>query len=285
MLHCNLDHKYHNNNDDDVVVVVSGRMQSTTRTALDEVDPKGAFVRKDSVYRNFIGQVEKDGVYGVEKDRYHLYVSLACPWACRCVAALYLKGLEGVVGLSVAHPTWAKTRPGDETHTGWQFKDPKDDPVSNPAGFGSFGCQGCIPDTVNGASFVRDLYEAAGDNNGKYTVPLLWDKKTKTIVNNASSDILRIFNGSMNSIASHPEIDLYPEEQREEIDRINEMVYHSINNGVYKCGFAKTQVAYDEAFVCVGCMLTNVKMCWDCACTIFFMLLLLLLLYAGWKAD
>ena len=100
--------------------------------------------------------------------RYHLYVSLACPWACRCVAALHLKGLTGAVGLSVTHPTWQRTRPdaAGDAHCGWAFRSPGDAPVSNPAGQGSFGCRGCVPDGINGASFVRDLYELAGDTGG-----------------------------------------------------------------------------------------------------------------------
>lgn len=217
-----------------------------SRTALDELDDKGAFKRRDSVYRDCIAPGTK---FSPESNRYHLYVSLACPWASRCVATLYLKGLDHVIGLSVTHPTWGRTRPGDpeDLHAGWQFKSESDPPVANPAGYGEFCCDGCVPDSVNGATFVRDLYELAGDTNGKYTVPVLWDKKNRTIVNNESSDIVRILNSAFNDMAKNPQLDLYPEEKREEIDAMNERVYHAINNGVYKCGFATSQEAYDAA--------------------------------------
>lgn len=167
------------------------------------------------------------------------------------MAALYLKGLQDAIGLSVTHPTWARTRPDDpeDKHTGWAFASPEDPPRPNPAGFGSFDCEGCIPDTVNNVKFVRDLYEIAGDTNGKYTVPVLWDKKNRTIVNNESSDILRIFNTAFNEgIATNAKLDLYPEALRPQIDEVNEWIYDQINNGVYKCGFATTQEAYDKAF-------------------------------------
>lgn len=179
-----------------------------------------------------------------------MYVSLACPWASRCVAGLYMKGLEGAIGLSVTHPTWARTRPDnpEDKHTGWMFASPDGPPISNPAGHGSFDCEGCIPDTVNKAKFVRDLYEMANDTSGKYTVPVLWDKKEGTIVNNESSEILRMFNSAFNDFATNPTLDLYPEEHRAEIDEVNDWIYHGINNGVYKCGFATSQAAYDAAF-------------------------------------
>lgn len=93
---------------------------------------------------------------GVE-NRYHLYVSLACPWACRCLATMYMKGLEECMGLSITHPTWGKTRPDVDDHAGWQFVSPDGPPVSSVNGYGSFDCRGCIPDAVNGAAYVRDL--------------------------------------------------------------------------------------------------------------------------------
>ncbi|KDD75622.1 hypothetical protein H632_c587p0, partial [Helicosporidium sp. ATCC 50920] len=209
------------------------RMRDTQalQTALEEMDTKGAFVRKDAVHRHWI---KKGSRFEPEADRYHLYVSLACPWASRCVAALYLKGLDKAVGLSVVHPTWQRTRPDDENdaHTGWAFASPDDPPKKSTTGFNSIDCEGCIPDPINHAKFVRDLYELANDTGGKYSVPVLWDKKEKTIVNNESSDILRMFNRDVCHVAHE----------------INEWVYPNINNGVYKCGFAQTQEAYDEAF-------------------------------------
>ena len=177
-------------------------------------------------------------------------MSYACPWANRCLAALYLKGLEDVIGVSITHPTWQRSRPNDpnDHHTGWFFAAPTDPPVSNSEGQGYFDCEGCVPDTVEGVKFVRDLYEIAEDTNGKYTVPILWDTKERTIVNNESSEILRIFNTGFNDIAKNPKLDLYPADLRSEIDAINEWVYPNINNGVYRCGFATTQGAYDLAF-------------------------------------
>jgi glutathionyl-hydroquinone reductase len=220
------------------------------RSALDEMK-SGAFVRKDSVYRN---RIEKEGKHPPEADRYHLYVSLACPWACRCVAGLYLKGLQHSIGLSVVHPTWQRTRADnpDDQHTGWAFCTPGTDaaPFSSSTGHGSFPCHdSCIPDNVNNTKFIRDLYELSNDTNGKYTVPILWDKKLNCIVNNESSEILRMFNADFNdTLSKNPTVDLYPEEHRAAIDDINDWVYHSINNGVYKCGFAQSQEAYDTAF-------------------------------------
>ncbi|KAG7675170.1 hypothetical protein Ndes2526B_g08028 [Nannochloris sp. 'desiccata'] len=226
-------------------------MASSTapRTALAETDSKGAFTRKDSAFRNFI---EKGTKFEPEAGRYHLYVSLACPWANRCVAAMYMKGLEDVIGLSVTHPTWQRTRPDkkdpEDAHTGWFFASPEDPPVSNSEGMGSFDCSGCVPDPVNGVKFVRDLYELANDSSGKYSVPVLWDKKERTIVNNESSEILRMLNTAFNDFANNPSLDLYPEELRSEIDSVNEWIYPNINNGVYRCGFATTQEAYNIAF-------------------------------------
>lgn len=120
--------------------------------------------------------------------------------------------------------------------------------MANSAGNGSFDCVDCIPDTINGVKFVRDLYDIAGDTNGKYTVPVLWDTKERTIVNNESSEILRIFNTAFNDFAKNPELDLYPANLRSEIDAVNEWIYPNINNGVYRCGFATTQGAYEQAF-------------------------------------
>lgn len=222
---------------------------SKSRTALDETAKDGAFVRTDAGYRN---QVTAGGEFPPEAGRYHLYVSYACPWACRCLATLYLKGLEDAIGVSVTHPTWKRTRPDSpsDQHAGWFFAAPGDPPATNRNGFGSFPADdGCIPDTINNATFVRDLYEKSNDTTGKYSVPVLWDKKLGVIVNNESSEIIRMFNSEFNSIAKNPDLDLYPEDLRSKIDAVNEWVYPSINNGVYRCGFAQSQAAYDAAVV------------------------------------
>ncbi|KAI8111178.1 hypothetical protein M9434_004751 [Picochlorum sp. BPE23] len=219
------------------------------RTALDEVDTStGAFKRKPSAYRDIVG----GDAHPVEKNRYCLYISLACPWACRCLAVYYMKGLDSVIQLSIVHPVWARTNPDKDSHTGWQFADPDDPPKANPAGYGSFSCEGCIPDPLHldGVTYIRDLYEMSGDTNGKYTVPVLFDSVTRTIVNNESADIVRMLNASFNQLIDDPHkasLDLYPPDLRESINTTNDMVYESINNGVYRCGFAKSQEAYDEA--------------------------------------
>eukprot|EP00668_Euglena_longa_P038219 GGOE01049210.1.p1 GENE.GGOE01049210.1~~GGOE01049210.1.p1 ORF type:complete len:349 (-),score=106.64 GGOE01049210.1:176-1195(-) len=220
---------------------------AAARTALQEMQG-GAFIRTASVWRNWIKA--GDQRFPPEANRYHLYVSLACPWANRCVATLYMKGLDHVVGLSVVHPTWQRTRPGNsaDEHCGWAFRAPTDPPLSSSTGHGSFGCEGCIPDPLNNAQFVRDLYELAGDTGGKYSVPVLWDSKERTIVNNESADIIRMLNSEFNHLARNPDLDLYPEPLRKDIDEINDWVYHGINNGVYRCGFATSQAAYDTAF-------------------------------------
>uniref|UniRef100_A0A6B2L987 GST C-terminal domain-containing protein n=1 Tax=Arcella intermedia TaxID=1963864 RepID=A0A6B2L987_9EUKA len=199
-----------------------------------------------SVHRNVISKGTR---FEPEANRYHLYISTACPWASRCLALLYLKGLEEVIGLSIVHPTWAKTRPDPaDTHTGWIFKDPSDPPVSNPGGHGSFNCEGCIPDTVNGARTIRELYDIANDTGGKYTVPLLWCKKEKAIVCNESELIMESFNSHFNDFAKHPEVDLLPAHLGEAMKEANSWIYPDINDGVYKCGFAKSQEAYEVAF-------------------------------------
>ena len=103
-----------------------------------------------------------------------------------------MKGLENAIGVSIVHPTWQATRPGQDKHCGWAFASPSDAPFSSSAGYGSFPPSGCVPDTVNGAKFVRDLYELAHDTGGKYSVPVLWDKKKQTIVSNESADIIQV---------------------------------------------------------------------------------------------
>eukprot|EP01025_Chloroclados_australasicus_P061126 TRINITY_DN796_c0_g1_i6.p1 TRINITY_DN796_c0_g1~~TRINITY_DN796_c0_g1_i6.p1 ORF type:complete len:394 (-),score=40.93 TRINITY_DN796_c0_g1_i6:193-1374(-) len=206
----------------------------------------GAFVRTDATFRNFVAEGSE---FEPETDRYHLYISYACPWACRCLAVRNLKGLEDVIGLSVVHPTWQYTRPGQDEHRGWTFADPaKDEPFSNDNGYGEFPPKDCIPDTINGVRFVRDLYEMTGKDPGKYTVPVLWDKKKKTIVSNESAEIIVMLNSAFNKFAKNADLDLNPEEMQGEIASVNEWIYPCINNGVYRCGFAQSQGAYEQAF-------------------------------------
>lgn len=216
-------------------------------TAVADVSSKGEFVRKESGFRSWVG--EPGGEHPAAAGRYHLYVSHACPWANRCVAVLHMKGLTGCIGLSVVHPTWQRTRPDDpdDGHCGWAFA-ADGEALVPPSGHREISVAGCGPDELNGARFVRDLYEKVGAPKGtRFTVPVLWDKEAGTIVNNESSEVLRMLNSRFNDFATNPGLDLYPEALRPAIDAVNEWVYPSINNGVYRCGFATQQGAYDEA--------------------------------------
>lgn len=188
----------------------------------------GRFVRKASAFRNWItpdGQPGPTGKGGfkAEAGRYHLYVSLACPWAHRTLILRALKGLEDMISVSVVNPLMAEQ--------GWTFA---------PG-------EGVIPDSVNEAHYLHEIYTKADPNySGRVTVPVLWDKKTGTIVNNESAEIIRMFNSAFDSIgAAGP--DFYPAALREEIDQVNDHVYDRVNNGVYKAGFATTQEAYNGA--------------------------------------
>jgi len=216
-------------------------------TALDEMDVEGKFKRTDAGFRHTIGA---GGLFTPESGRYHLYVALACPWAAGTLAALKYKGLDDAIGYSVVHPTWNPTKPDDpkDTHTGWHFKNLGDEPLKNALGHGSFDCDDAlIPDTINGANTIRDLYELAKDQTGKYSTPILWCKKEKTIVCNESLDILKILDSAFDQFAHHPERKLFKEKEREEAEKLNEYIYPTVNNGVYRCGFAKSQQAYEEA--------------------------------------
>jgi len=226
-------------------------MAAKAHTALDENDNQGRFVRTEAGFRNWI---EDGGEFAPEAGRYILYISYACPWANRCLAVRNLKGLQDTIALSVVHPTWARTRPDnpEDAHTGWQFRAPDDPPVSSSTGMGSFGCEGCIPDPCNGARFVRDLYELSQDTTGKYSVPVLWDKKTGRIVNNESSEIIKMLNSRFNGFATNPELDLDPADLQDAQAEVDAWIYPNINNGVYRSGFAKTQLAYDEAVTDLG---------------------------------
>ncbi|KAJ0397554.1 hypothetical protein ATCC90586_006414 [Pythium insidiosum] len=217
--------------------------------------------------------------YAPEKGRYQLYVGLGCPFACRVLSAIQVKGLQDMVDVTIVHPVFQRTRPDDaeDTHTGWAIVDPKATPfLAGPTGIGQYSSEGCSPDPVHGAKFVRDLYERAlGPNPGvRFSVPLLWDKKTSTIVSTESADILRNFNSAFESLRPSS-VDLYPEALRAQIDETNEWVADAINNaqidetnewvadainnGVYKAGFAQSQSVYDEAIVKLYAALDRVE--------------------------
>ncbi len=189
----------------------------------------GAFVRKDASFRNWItadgsAGPSGEGGFPAESGRYHLYVSLACPWAHRTLIFRTLKGLAGHIGLSVVHP--------DMLSDGWTFAD--DFP-------------GATGDTLFGLTFARDTYlRAAPKMSGRVTVPILWDKERGTIVSNESSEIIRMFNSAFDGITGNPS-DYWPADLRDAIAPVNARIYDTLNNGVYKCGFATTQSAYDAA--------------------------------------
>ena len=189
---------------------------------------KGAYEREASRFRSWVTSdgapgPSGDGGFPAEPGRYHLYVSLACPWAHRTLIVRRLKRLEDIISHSVVH--WYM---GDE---GWTFADGT--------------C--VIPDPNLGARTLRDVYRAADPAySGKVTVPVLWDTQRATIVNNESAEILRMFNSAFDDVGAAPG-DYSPEHLRAEIDAVNDRVYRTLNNGVYRCGFAKTQEAYDDA--------------------------------------
>lgn len=191
----------------------------------------GAFKRSTSRYRNWItadGSAGPTGESGfkAEAGRYHLYVSLACPWAHRTLIFRALKGLTEHIGVSVVHP--------DMLSDGWTF-DP-DFP-------------GATGDTLYGLPFARDIYIKADPKaSGRVTVPILWDTQRETVVSNESSEIIRMLNSAFNGLTGDTQ-DFWPVALRDEIEAVNDRVYDTVNNGVYKSGFATTQEAYDEAVV------------------------------------
>eukprot|EP01138_Halocafeteria_seosinensis_P011894 gb/GECG01012156.1/.p1 GENE.gb/GECG01012156.1/~~gb/GECG01012156.1/.p1 ORF type:complete len:338 (+),score=39.48 gb/GECG01012156.1/:1-1014(+) len=207
------------------------------RDATQEVASSGEFKRTESACREFVRAFTGQGEppkYPAESGRYHLYVSYACPWACRCLTARAMKGLEHAISVSIVAPVWDYTKPDVDEHRGWMFKDSSEVPD-------------VIQDPIFNASSIRDMYDQAGANVDKFTVPALLDKKTKTVVNNESAEILRMLNSEFNEFAKAPELDLYPEHLRSQIDALNEWIYPQINNGVYRSGFAKKQEPYEKA--------------------------------------
>lgn len=189
----------------------------------------GRFVRPDAKFRNWITPdgtpgPTGEGGFAAEPGRYHLYVSLACPWAHRTIIMRHLKGLTPLISMSVT--SWHM---GD---LGWTFDK----------------SQGSSGDAVNGAERLSDIYLLADPRyTGRVSVPVLWDKKRRTIVSNESSEIMRMFNSAFDAFTA-VRTDYYPPDLRTEIDRINEEVYANVNNGVYRAGFATRQEAYEEAF-------------------------------------
>ena len=192
----------------------------------------GEFVRQDAAFRNWVTAdgspgPSGDGGFRAEAGRYHLYVSLACPWAHRTLIFRALKGLEDVISVSVVHPHMLEN--------GWEFRDCE-------AGAFTPG------DPLFGSDYLYQVYlQAKADYTGRVTVPVLWDKQRHTIVSNESADIIRMLNSAFAAFASS-DADYRPAALRDEIDAVNARVYEKVNNGVYRCGFATTQQAYEKAF-------------------------------------
>ncbi|XP_060585019.1 glutathionyl-hydroquinone reductase YqjG-like isoform X2 [Ruditapes philippinarum] len=198
-------------------------------SVIKHISKSGEFIRKDSIFRNWITSDGSSG-FKAEAGRYHLYVSLACPWAHRTLIVRHLKGLEDVISVNVVDLLL--------TEKGWHFSD---EHPNNTL------------DTVNGCKYLKDVYRKANpDYDGAITVPVLWDKQKNTLVNNESSEIIRMLNSEFNSFCQTDEqrkLDLYPENLRDEINELNSWIYPNINNGVYRCGFARSQQAYDDAVI------------------------------------
>lgn len=207
-----------------------------------------------TVWRDFISS-EPGAKFPPEAGRYHLYASYACPGSHRALIVRALKGLQDIISVTIVHPTWRHTNPNNrrDRHRGWIFGDPNGEPFHNTMGRGGpfpAAYEDNDPDPILGAYSVRNIYEYSEDTSGKYTIPLLWDTKLNTIVNNESSDISYMLNSSFNDFSKVSELDLYTEDDEDGLDRLNEVsqwLYPMMIHGVYRCGFAKTQQAYDIA--------------------------------------
>jgi glutathionyl-hydroquinone reductase len=186
----------------------------------DEQAADGSFQRQEDAFRDWVTADGSSG-YPAQSGRYHLYVSLACPWACRTIIVRKLKGLEDAIGMTVVDPI--------RDERGWRFAADHRDPN-------------------NGWRFLSEAY-IAGDPaySGRVTVPVLWDKRRGRIVSNSDDDIMRMFEGEFDAFAGNPQLDLYPPHLRAEIDDLNALLYDTFNDGVYRAGFATTQAAYERA--------------------------------------
>ncbi|MFW6435462.1 MAG: glutathione S-transferase family protein [Halovenus sp.] len=201
-------------------MLVDGEWRTDTYQSTNE---KGEFERSETTFRDSISS-DPDARFQPESGRYHLYVCYACPWAHRTLLVRALKGLEDAITVDYVDPYRGED--------GWQFTPEK---------------EGCTEDSQYGSDYLRELYQKADDDvTGRVTVPVLWDKKEETIVNNESREIMRMLDTEMNEYATR-DVDLYPGGYQDEVDRIIDEIYEPINNGVYRTGFAKSQAAYDDA--------------------------------------
>jgi putative glutathione S-transferase len=209
-------------------VLIKGRWAADWQP-VQESDRAGRFLRQSSSIRNWITRDGRpgptgDGGFKAEADRYHLYVALICPWACRTLAVRALKKLETAISLSIVSPAL--------TEQGWQFEN----------------FPGATVDHLHGAGYLHQLYTRHDSfYSGRATVPVLWDKQLDCMVNNESADIIRMLNQAFVDF-SNADVDLYPQKLQTEIDRLNQRIYEQLNNGVYRAGFATSQAAYNEAY-------------------------------------
>jgi glutathionyl-hydroquinone reductase len=198
-------------------------MDSNTKAQFPgEQDEEGGFVRQQDAFRNLVTADGSSGFIAAPR-RYHLYVSWACPWAHRTILVRKLKGLEDVISMTVVDPI--------RDERGWAFR-------NGP---------GHSEDPVNGFKFLSEAYlKTDPAYEGRVTVPVLWDKQNRTIVSNSDDDLMRILNSEFNAFTEST-LDLYPPIHRSEIDQLNELIYETVNNGVYRAGFATSQKAYENA--------------------------------------
>jgi glutathionyl-hydroquinone reductase len=193
----------------------------TAKAQFPHESAEGAFVRQGDAFRDWV-RADGSSQYPPEFGRYHLYVSLACPWAHRTIIVRKLKGLEDAIGMSVVDPV--------RDELGWAFRQVDDVTTGDP---------------VNGFDYLAQAYQHMDPHyHGRVTVPVLWDTRTKRIVSNSDDDIMRMFETEFDALARH-DLDLYPDEHRAEIERLNEQIYETVNDGVYRAGFAATQAAYE----------------------------------------
>jgi putative glutathione S-transferase len=192
----------------------------TVKAQFPDESVEGRFVRQGDTFRDWV-RADDSSRYPVEAGRYHLYVSLACPWAHRTIIVRALKGLEDAIGMTVVDPI--------RDERGWAFRDG----------------DGYTADPVNGFAYLSEAYLATDPAyRGRVTVPVLWDTQTKRIVSNSDDDIMRMFETEFDRLARH-DVDLFPREHRAEIERLNELIYQTVNDGVYQAGFAETPSAYE----------------------------------------
>jgi len=200
-----------------------------------EQSESGEFQRQEDAFRDWISSDGSTG-YPAVAERYHLYISLACPWASRTLIARKLLGLEQIIGLTVVDPV--------RDERGWAFRDPNSGSKGGTSSHEPFAST----DPINGFHFLAEAYELTDPKfDGRVTVPVLWDKQTQRIVNNCEDDICRMFNDAFRALAQNKEIDLFPKDIAAEQGKLSDFIYDKINNGVYKAGFTTRQRVYERA--------------------------------------